>query len=1100
MDIDGHNLLISSKKESVNNLYTEIGAVRLYQFNENTNEWDLSRLWYDYNLPAARGFGEGLAIDGDNVVIGCPQACYGSNNGFCYILDISTPSGDINPNLNNPDPTYYPELFGNSIALQDDVMIIGCKGDAGTAYKEGAFYYYRYESGNWIQKQKVKLSDPESNDFFAISIDLDEDYILACRYKRKLVRNDKLKSFFGTAYLYKINGDNIELIEEFLPKLVRSYLNSAQYCKINANKLIFGGYKYKEGNTYYGVVNIIENFKPIDEVWVNSAYCETCANDGHSWGIDAFATISNGLNALTDGGTLNISAGTFSENVAINSEINVVPGANVRVNTLELNESCVFIGGNFETSILTCSDIRLELNNCFFRTGDVTFSSSSEIETKNNALFSIQIPSFATVEIPLISNEKYCPVNLTNHGANAYFDFSLTNDNTSLTNTAWSINNRGNEYSIDLEYAAPSLIAPSECIAAFNDAADYYEQTTVDNGVNYSTSVNHIDFQSNKIIILHGYEIDILAHTGGNADPSGSKIAEHNSDLTINITSGPDYENDYIIDNGTTITDPDVTYSLANITDSHDIDIYFASSNHEFIYVGGSGGDDGNSGEDPSSSGNDGPKETIESALRTATFGDQIEINPGSGPYEGTSLPETTPSGININGNGETLQSSSPCIIQNSDEAVVLENFVFNAFSPNVFAEFNAGGNVVCRNCTFMLDGTVITDCLLITSLISGSGGGVMILDNENCLPVPDFNFWLDPLDISAAIGDRIVAWNSKSGSIMATAPDYLKTPTISGSVSGVPLVNYEKKTGNTEYGQSDIFSLPYSDGITTAETNKWDPDNSPKTLFLAFYPDKLNASTYYSDEREVLFEAGGPESGYNIYIENTCLCFGMWNRFQNSYCILTNLSVYQESDNPLIAIINYNGKTYTAGFYTCNFPLIEFSSPLSFAGFSIDNSTGDADLSAIGGACRTAFHDYNTGESYSACFSGKMADILIYNRDLNNSEMMQICNFISAKYGCSPEGSGKIATNPEWFYIENQSEINFDYSVYPNPAYSYIKIKTVRDIDEIYISDIRGRTIDALKYKVSDFDYKLEFGDLSSGIYFIVIDGIRKFSFRVVK
>jgi hypothetical protein len=59
-------------------------------------------------------------------------------------------------------------------------------------------------------------------------------------------------------------------------------------------------------------------------VWINPAYTEGGGNDGHIWGIDAFATIQAALDAVKAGGTVNVQSGTYSENLVIDPTVTLI--------------------------------------------------------------------------------------------------------------------------------------------------------------------------------------------------------------------------------------------------------------------------------------------------------------------------------------------------------------------------------------------------------------------------------------------------------------------------------------------------------------------------------------------------------------------------------------------------------------------------------------------------------------------------------------------------------------------------------------------------------------------------------------------------------
>ena len=70
------------------------------------------------------------------------------------------------------------------------------------------------------------------------------------------------------------------------------------------------------------------------EVWVDDDYCDGCPNDGHTWGYDAFATIQDGIDAVTAPGTVHVAAGTYDESITLTNGVHVL-GAGADVTTID---------------------------------------------------------------------------------------------------------------------------------------------------------------------------------------------------------------------------------------------------------------------------------------------------------------------------------------------------------------------------------------------------------------------------------------------------------------------------------------------------------------------------------------------------------------------------------------------------------------------------------------------------------------------------------------------------------------------------------------------------------------------------------------------
>ena len=141
---------------------------------------DLVRL-VPWGPPTWSGFGLGLAIDGDRVLVGAPLSSFDmgaaylfrrASNGWARVTKFIPPpgiGGDVD--------------FGISVALSGNVAVIGapdaaCEGN----WHCGAAFVYAYNGFRWLLQQKLVPSDVQNSSGFGASVTTDGDRILVSSY------------------------------------------------------------------------------------------------------------------------------------------------------------------------------------------------------------------------------------------------------------------------------------------------------------------------------------------------------------------------------------------------------------------------------------------------------------------------------------------------------------------------------------------------------------------------------------------------------------------------------------------------------------------------------------------------------------------------------------------------------------------------------------------------------------------------------------------------------------------------------------------------------------------------------------------------------
>ena len=103
---------------------------------------------------------------------------------------------------------------------------------------------------------------------------------------------------------------------------------------------------------FTATINVSSLVSPVyvDQAWVGSTQDATVSDSHgtHTFGIDAFATIQDGVTFVASGGTVIIDAGTYAESVTISKPLNLL-GAEPNVDTT--GRAAAFVGGKADPTV-----------------------------------------------------------------------------------------------------------------------------------------------------------------------------------------------------------------------------------------------------------------------------------------------------------------------------------------------------------------------------------------------------------------------------------------------------------------------------------------------------------------------------------------------------------------------------------------------------------------------------------------------------------------------------------------------------------------------------------------------------------------------------
>ena len=133
-------------------------------------------------------FGNSLDLDGDHILVG---NAYGYNGGKAEQFDVIT--GQLVRTINSPT---YNAKFGWSVAIQDDIFVIGASQDDTQGLNVGQVYLYSAVSGDLIRA----IDDPTvtAYDNFGYSVAIDGEYVVI-----GAADDDTLDTDVGQAHIYR---------------------------------------------------------------------------------------------------------------------------------------------------------------------------------------------------------------------------------------------------------------------------------------------------------------------------------------------------------------------------------------------------------------------------------------------------------------------------------------------------------------------------------------------------------------------------------------------------------------------------------------------------------------------------------------------------------------------------------------------------------------------------------------------------------------------------------------------------------------------------------------------------------------------------------
>ena len=206
--MDNENILVAAAESDG---YPQNSGL-VYHYETESGIWTYQGFIVPDDSQEESFFGRDVSVYDNTLVVGAyHDDIYGENSGSAYIFNYDgnlwTQHAKLIPSDGNPG-----DLFGSTVSIYDDHLLIGAVFNYESGYASGSVYYYHLENGSWLFVSKIKQPDPVTDARFGSSVSVHEETaLIGCPY------DDDNGYRSGSAYVFNLDDlmavDPVEINE-----------------------------------------------------------------------------------------------------------------------------------------------------------------------------------------------------------------------------------------------------------------------------------------------------------------------------------------------------------------------------------------------------------------------------------------------------------------------------------------------------------------------------------------------------------------------------------------------------------------------------------------------------------------------------------------------------------------------------------------------------------------------------------------------------------------------------------------------------------------------------------------------------------------------
>jgi hypothetical protein len=163
----------------------DAGEAQVFVRNDNGTPGDVADDRWDYQATLAAPdaaaedqFGYSVSISGETIVVGAPlDDVVGSNSGSAYVFTRSGTSWSLQQKLVRGGASGW-DYLGCSVAISGDTIVVGARGDDHAGIGSGSAFVFARSQGVWTEQQRLGPRYPAPLDLFGFSVAISGETIV----------------------------------------------------------------------------------------------------------------------------------------------------------------------------------------------------------------------------------------------------------------------------------------------------------------------------------------------------------------------------------------------------------------------------------------------------------------------------------------------------------------------------------------------------------------------------------------------------------------------------------------------------------------------------------------------------------------------------------------------------------------------------------------------------------------------------------------------------------------------------------------------------------------------------------------------------------